>query len=67
MFFTHHIYTAILVCSEEENGLMESIFSGYKFVPRAELNQETQQDKSDEEPEIVKAASEGKERKTPFV
>ncbi len=37
MFFIHHIYTAILVSVEEENGLMDSIFSGYKFVPREEL------------------------------
>jgi Ni/Fe-hydrogenase 1 B-type cytochrome subunit len=37
MFFIHHIYTAILVSVEEENGLMDSIFSGYKFVPEEEL------------------------------
>ncbi|MEI9977607.1 MAG: Ni/Fe-hydrogenase, b-type cytochrome subunit [Edaphobacter sp.] len=37
MFFIHHIYTAILVSVEEENGLMDSIFSGYKFVPKEEL------------------------------
>lgn len=37
MFFIHHIYTAILVSVEEENGLMDSIFSGYKFVPQQEL------------------------------
>ncbi len=37
MFFIHHIYTAILVAVEEENGLMDSIFSGYKFVPQEEL------------------------------
>jgi len=37
MFFIHHLYTAILVSVEEENGLMDSIFSGYKFVPEEEL------------------------------
>jgi Ni/Fe-hydrogenase 1 B-type cytochrome subunit len=37
MFFIHHIYTAILVAVEEQNGLMDSIFSGYKFVPKEEL------------------------------
>jgi Ni/Fe-hydrogenase 1 B-type cytochrome subunit len=37
MFFIHHIYTAILVSIEEESGLMDSIFSGYKFVPEEEL------------------------------
>ncbi|MGB9244010.1 MAG: Ni/Fe-hydrogenase, b-type cytochrome subunit [Candidatus Acidiferrales bacterium] len=37
MFFIHHLYTAILVSIEEENGVMESIFSGYKFVPEHEF------------------------------
>jgi len=40
MFFIHHLYTAILVSIEEENGLMESMFSGYKFVPEHELVEE---------------------------
>ena len=39
MFFIHHLYTAILVAVEEENGVMESIFSGYKFVPEDELRE----------------------------
>jgi Ni/Fe-hydrogenase 1 B-type cytochrome subunit len=33
MFFLHHIYTAMLVAVEEESGLMESIFTGWKFFP----------------------------------
>jgi Ni/Fe-hydrogenase 1 B-type cytochrome subunit len=33
MFFIHHIYTAILVSIEEQSGLMDSIFSGFKYVP----------------------------------
>jgi Ni/Fe-hydrogenase 1 B-type cytochrome subunit len=37
MFFIHHLYTAILVSVEEQDGLMDSIFSGYKFVPEHEL------------------------------
>ena len=37
MFFIHHLYTAILVSVEEQDGLMDSIFSGYKFVPKHEL------------------------------
>ncbi len=41
MFFIHHIYTAILVSIEEENGVMESIFSGYKFIPEKELREVT--------------------------
>ena len=40
MFFIHHVYTAILVSIEEENGVMESIFSGYKFVPEHEVLEE---------------------------
>jgi Ni/Fe-hydrogenase 1 B-type cytochrome subunit len=31
-FALHHIYSAFLVDSEEANGLMSSIFSGWKFI-----------------------------------
>ena len=41
IFFLQHIYTAALVSIEEESGLMDSIFSGYKFIPKAELDEET--------------------------
>jgi Ni/Fe-hydrogenase 1 B-type cytochrome subunit len=41
MFFIHHLYTAILVAIEEQNGLMDSIFSGYKFVSKKELQKES--------------------------
>ena len=37
MFFIHHIYTAILVSIEEQSGLMDSIFSGFKYVPEDHL------------------------------
>jgi Ni/Fe-hydrogenase 1 B-type cytochrome subunit len=40
MFFIHHLYTAILVSVEEQSGLMDSIFSGYKFVSSKELEHE---------------------------
>ena len=33
MFFLHHIYSSMLISAEEKMGVMESIFSGYKFVP----------------------------------
>jgi len=33
-FLIHHVYSAMLVSMEQRNGLMESIFSGWKFVPR---------------------------------
>ena len=51
MFFIHHLYTCILVAVEEENGLMESIFSGYKFVPEHELRKESDEQGS-MEPEL---------------
>lgn len=41
IFFMHHLYTAILVSIEERTGLMDSIFSGFKFVSREELEKET--------------------------
>lgn len=40
MFFIHHIYTAVLVAVEERSGLMESIFTGFKFVPADDLVRE---------------------------
>ncbi|HTZ60440.1 MAG TPA: Ni/Fe-hydrogenase, b-type cytochrome subunit [Acidobacteriaceae bacterium] len=33
-FLIHHVYSAVLVAIEQRNGLMESIFSGWKFVPQ---------------------------------
>jgi Ni/Fe-hydrogenase 1 B-type cytochrome subunit len=38
-FVIHHVYSAVLVSWEERNGLIESIFTGYKFVPRDELEE----------------------------
>lgn len=37
MFFLHHLYSAMLVSKEEKSGVMESIFSGYKFVPEEQV------------------------------
>lgn len=31
-FVIHHVYSAVLVSIEERNGLIESMFSGFKFV-----------------------------------
>lgn len=39
-FVIHHVYSAVLVSWEERNGLIESIFTGYKFVPADELAEE---------------------------
>ena len=36
-FAVHHVYSAILMSTVEANATMESIFSGYKFVPREDL------------------------------
>jgi Ni/Fe-hydrogenase 1 B-type cytochrome subunit len=33
-FIIHHVYSAMLVSREQKNGLMESIFTGWKFLPR---------------------------------
>ena len=40
VFVIHHVYSAILVSWEERNGLVESIFTGYKFVPEDELEED---------------------------
>ena len=40
-FVIHHVYSAMLVSKEEQNGLMESIFSGWKFIPRRLLEKDT--------------------------
>jgi hypothetical protein len=39
-FVIHHVYSAILVSKEEHNGLMESIFTGWKFVSRRLLKED---------------------------
>lgn len=39
IFVIHHVYSAVLVSWEERNGLIESIFTGYKFIPEAEVRE----------------------------
>jgi Ni/Fe-hydrogenase 1 B-type cytochrome subunit len=41
-FAIHHVYSAILVSIEERNGLLESMFSGFKFVQGYELEEQEQ-------------------------
>ena len=36
-FTVHHVYSAVLVAIIEKNGTLDSIFSGYKWVPRRDL------------------------------
>lgn len=62
MFFIHHIYTAILVSIEEENGLMDSIFSGYKFVPEDEVRTEMEEEGEKVELETVPAVTMGESK-----
>jgi Ni/Fe-hydrogenase 1 B-type cytochrome subunit len=40
-FLVHHVYSAILVAKEERNGLMESIFTGWKFIPWSSVRNQT--------------------------
>lgn len=37
-FTVHHVYSAILVAMIEKNGTIDSIISGYKWVPQRDLN-----------------------------
>jgi Ni/Fe-hydrogenase 1 B-type cytochrome subunit len=46
-FVIHHVYSAVLVSWEERNGLIESIFTGSKFVPKDELEEDAIQSKAD--------------------
>lgn len=39
-FTIFHVYLCVLISLEERNGLLDSIFSGYKFVPARELRAE---------------------------
>lgn len=36
-FTVHHVYSAVLVAMIEKNGTIDSIISGYKWVPRRDL------------------------------
>jgi len=36
-FAVHHVYSSMLMSTIEANATVESIFSGYKFVPREDL------------------------------
>jgi Ni/Fe-hydrogenase 1 B-type cytochrome subunit len=39
-FAIHHVYSAVLVSIEERNGLMDSMFTGFKFVLDYELKEQ---------------------------
>jgi Ni/Fe-hydrogenase 1 B-type cytochrome subunit len=38
-FAVHHVYSSILMSQVEANATVESIFSGYKFVPRVDVTE----------------------------
>jgi Ni/Fe-hydrogenase 1 B-type cytochrome subunit len=40
LFFIHHMSSVLLTASEEKNGCLESIFTGYKFTSEADLRRE---------------------------
>lgn len=61
MFFIHHLYTAILISIEEESGLMDSIFSGYKFIPEEELLHDPAVEELQPELETVPAIADRKQ------
>jgi Ni/Fe-hydrogenase 1 B-type cytochrome subunit len=44
-FFIHHIYSAMLVGISESNGELESIFTGWKFVPQRLIDEVTEEEK----------------------
>jgi Ni/Fe-hydrogenase 1 B-type cytochrome subunit len=44
-FFIHHIYSAMLVGISESNGELESIFTGWKFVPQRLVDEVTEEEK----------------------
>ncbi len=37
IFVIHHVYSAVLISKEEKSGLMESIFTGYKYFSKDEI------------------------------
>jgi Ni/Fe-hydrogenase 1 B-type cytochrome subunit len=45
IFVIHHVYSAVLVSWEERNALIEGIFTGYKFVPEAEIQESEAEDR----------------------
>lgn len=43
-FFVHHLYSALVNAFDLKNGLMGSIFSGWKFMPRSVVLEEMKQE-----------------------
>ncbi len=56
LFFIHHLYSVLLAASEEKNGCVEGMVSGYKFVTQADLQREFGAGPGGEKPQPVRAA-----------
>ena len=58
VFLIHHVYSAVLVSKEEKGGIMESIFTGYKYFPKGHFTEQglpvVHAAEEVEEPEVVK-------------
>ncbi len=48
-FFVHHVYSALINAFDLKNGMMESIFSGWKFMPRSVVEAEMEQERQERE------------------
>ena len=59
-FFIHHVYSAVLVGIAEKNGEMESIFTGWKFVPRHLVEEDEAREAHAIERRSTRAAAKGK-------
>ena len=59
-FLIHHVYSAVLVGIAEKNGEMESIFTGWKFVPRHLLEEDEAREAQAIEERSPRVAAKGK-------
>ena len=59
-FLIHHVYSAVLVGMAEKNGEMESIFTGWKFVPHHLLEEDEFREAQLIENRAKRAAAKGK-------
>ena len=39
-FLIHHVYSAVLICIEERSGLVDGIFSGYKYFSESRVKED---------------------------
>ena len=58
-FVIHHVYSAFLVSKERQSGLMESIFTGWKFVSRQVMEEDAANESREQERTSGKRRSRG--------